>query len=43
VNDDKLGLVASGELNPSKSRILLKLALMKTKDPAEIQKMFETY
>jgi L-asparaginase len=43
VNDDKLGLVAAGELNPSKSRVLLKLALMKTKDVAEIQKMFETY
>jgi L-asparaginase len=43
INDDKLGLVASGELNPSKARILLKLALMKTKDIAQIQKMFEEY
>jgi L-asparaginase len=43
VNDDKLGLVAAGELNPSKSRVLLKLALMQTKDPVRIQKMFEEY
>ncbi len=43
VNDDKMGFVAAGELNPSKSRILLKLALMKTKDVAQIQKMFEEY
>lgn len=43
INDDKLGLVASGELNPAKSRVLLKLALMKTKDVAQIQKIFEEY
>jgi L-asparaginase len=40
VNDDKLGFVASGELTPPKARVLLQLALTKTKDPAEIQKMF---
>jgi L-asparaginase len=43
INDDKLGLVASGELIPSKSRVLLKLALMKTTDPVQIQKLFEEY
>jgi L-asparaginase len=43
VNDDKLGLVAAGELNPAKSRVLLKLALMKTKDAAEIQRIFDQY
>jgi L-asparaginase len=43
INDDKLGFVASGELNPSKARILLKLALMKTKDAGQIQKLFEEY
>jgi L-asparaginase len=43
VDDDKLGLVASGELNPPKSRVLLQLALTKTKDPARIQKMFYDY
>ena len=43
VNDDKLGFVASGEHTPAKSRVLLQLALTKTKDPAEIQKMFYSY
>jgi L-asparaginase len=43
VNDDKLGFVASGELNPAKSRVLLQLALTKTKDPKKIQEMFYTY
>jgi L-asparaginase len=40
VDDDKMGFVASGELNPAKSRVLLQLALTKTKDPLQIQKMF---
>ena len=35
VDDDKMGFVASGELNPPKSRVLLQLALTKTKDPAD--------
>ena len=43
VNDDKLGLVASGELNPAKSRVLLQLALTKGKDVARIQQMFYEY
>ena len=43
VNDDKMGFVASGELNPAKSRVLLQLALTKTKDPVQIQKMFYEY
>jgi L-asparaginase len=43
VNDDKLGFVASGELNPAKSRVLLQLALTRTRDAGEIQKMFYTY
>ena len=34
VDDDKMGFVASGELNPPKSRVLLQLALTKTNDPA---------
>ena len=33
VNDDEKGFVASGELNPAKSRVLLQLALTKTNDP----------
>ena len=43
VDDDKLGFVASGELNPPKSRVLLQLALTKTKDPKRIQQMFYEY
>jgi len=43
VNDDEMGFVASGELNPPKSRVLLQLALTKTKDPVAIQKMFYEY
>jgi L-asparaginase len=36
-------MVASGEFNPAKSRVLLQLALTKTKDPVRIQKMFYEY
>jgi L-asparaginase len=43
VNDDEKGFVASGELNPGKSRVLLQLALTKTNDPVRIQKMFYEY
>jgi L-asparaginase len=43
VNDDENGFVASDELNPQKSRILLMLALMKNAQPAQIQEMFRTY
>jgi L-asparaginase len=43
VNDDEMGFVASSELNPQKSRILLSLALLKQRTPAEIQKMFYSY
>src|SRR5215510_6691887 len=43
VNDDEMGFVASDELNPQKSRILLSLALLKQRTPAEIQKLFYSY
>jgi L-asparaginase len=43
LDDDKLGFVASDELNPQKSRILLSLALLKTRTPQELQKLFQTY
>ncbi|MEY2921028.1 MAG: hypothetical protein RL261_2333, partial [Pseudomonadota bacterium] len=43
VSDDEKGFVASGELNPAKSRVLLQLALTKTNDPVRIQKMFYEY
>jgi L-asparaginase len=43
VKDDELGFIASDELNPQKSRILLSLALLKPRTPAELQKMYQTY
>jgi L-asparaginase len=43
VNDDELGTIASDELDPPKSRVLLQLALTKTQDPNEIQHMFHEY
>lgn len=43
VKDDELGFIASDELNPQKSRILLSLALLKPTTPAHIQEMFRTY
>ena len=43
INDDDLGTVASGELNPAQSRVLLKLVLMQTRDAAEVQDYFERY
>jgi L-asparaginase len=43
LNDDKLGFIASDELNPSKSRILLSLALLGTHTPQQMQQLFETY
>src|SRR5262245_24343899 len=43
VNDDELGFIASDELNPQKARILLALALLKTRSKPEIQNLFYTY
>lgn len=43
VEDDKLGLIASNELNPQKARVLLMLALTQTKDPKKLQEIFNTY
>jgi L-asparaginase len=43
VNDDKLGFIASDELNPQKPRILLSLALLNKRQPAQIQELFRTY
>ena len=40
VDDDKLGLVASDDLNPQKARVLLRLALLKPRPLAEIQRLF---
>ena len=44
LEDDKLGFIASDELNPQKARILLSLALIRANRPAkEIQEMFYNY
>jgi len=43
VNDDELDLVASDELTPQKSRILLMLALLKPRATMEIQQLFYSY
>lgn len=43
VNDDELNLVASDELNPQKARILLMLALLKSRTAIEIQNLFYNY
>jgi L-asparaginase len=43
VNDDELGFIASDELNPQKARILLMLALLKQRNPKDLQGLFTTY
>ena len=43
LNDDKLGLIASMELNPQKARVLLMLGLMKTSDTKKLQDLFMQY
>ncbi len=43
LDDDKLGFIASDELNPQKARILLSLALLKKPTPAALQAMYRTY
>jgi L-asparaginase/glutamin-(asparagin-)ase len=42
-NDDELDFVAGDNLSPQKARILLMLALTKTNNTGEIQRMFGTY
>jgi L-asparaginase len=42
-NDDELDFVVSDTLTPQKARILLMLALTKTSDTKDIQRMFYTY
>jgi L-asparaginase len=43
LNDDKLGFIASMELNPQKARVLLMLGLMKTNDTKKLQDFFVQY
>jgi len=38
-----MGFIASDELNPQKSRILLTLALLKPRSNADLQGLFQTY
>ena len=43
VNDDELGFIASDELNPQKARLLLSLALLKSRSKTDLQNLFTTY
>jgi len=43
VDDDKVGTIASMDLNPQKSRILLSVALLKQRSAADIQRLFADY
>ena len=43
IDDDRMGFVASDELNPAKARILLMLALLKKRRLDEIQRLFYEY
>ena len=43
VNDDELGFIASEELNPQKTRILLLLALLKDRSQKDLQNLFSIY
>jgi L-asparaginase len=40
---DALGAIAADNLNPQKARVLLMVALTKTRDPKEIARMFAEY
>ena len=43
LNDDKLGFIASIELNAQMARVLLMLGLTKTRDTDALQKLFYEY
>jgi L-asparaginase len=43
VDDDKVGTVVSKELNPAKSRVLLKLSLAQTADARKVQEAFDKF
>jgi L-asparaginase len=43
LDDDKLGLVASMDLNPQKARVLLRLALLRSRSAADTQRLFNEY
>jgi len=41
IDDEALGFVVSRDLNPAKARALLKLAVMNTRNPTDIQRLFD--
>src|SRR3954471_22114714 len=43
VDDDKAGFVASMDKNPQKARVLLRLALLKPRNVADVQRLFSKY
>jgi L-asparaginase len=43
LDDDKLGFIASDELNPQKARVLLALSLLTPHTPPQTQELFYTY
>src|SRR3954471_17562733 len=43
VDDDKMGLVASGDNNPQKARVLLRLVLTKQRSNSDLQRLFSEY
>jgi len=43
LDDDKLGFIASYELNPQKARILLALALLQKRSLTDIQNLYDIY
>ncbi len=43
IDDDRMGFVASDELNPAKARILLMLAMLKERSLEEIQQLYYDY
>ena len=43
LDDDKLGFVAALDKNPQKARVLLRLALLKSRSVADVQRIFDEY
>lgn len=43
INDEELGTIVSDDLTPQKARVLLMLALTRTKDKKQLQEIFFTY
>jgi len=43
LEDDKLGFVAALDKNPQKARVLLRLALLKQRSVADVQRIFTEY